>query len=784
MKLSQLLGLAALTSLALPIANAQTATPAAGAQAAADTMAEEIVVLGQGEVRQGQTVSGDVLADLPAGTSPIKLVQRLPGVQVSGADTFAAYEWAARINIRGFAQSQLGFTLDGVPLGDMSYANHNGLHISRALISENLGRVSLTQGSGAIDVASSSNLAGALQFFSVEPGEELGGTAALTVGSDNTRRGFFRFETGALEGLGTRAWVSYMQSDMDKFKGEGEQNQEQWAFKIVQPLGAGELTAYYNNSERQEQDYQDMSLGMIQRLGYDWDNFGSSQYALAVRVADIAHNRGDTGQAVTNAAAGTVYPAPIQTADDAYFDASGLRDDQLAYIALDYPLTEALNVRAQVYNHHNEGMGLWGTPYRISPNATVAGATIDNAPLSIRTTEYNIDRTGVLGSATLELGAHTINGGFWYESNSFNQMRRFYALNRAAPNRSFLNMQSGPFFTQWGYGFDTTTWQFYLQDTWQVTDALKLNFGFKSLNVENTVQTLVINNAAPVAGADSNLNGSIETDEGFLPQLGATYAVNEDVELFASYARNTAAFPSVVGSVFGSRSQAVFQETRRTVSPESSQTFEGGVRMSGPTYQIGAAAYYVQFDDRLLAVSQGPGIVGNAPIISNVGGVETMGIELVGTLNLTDTLTAFASYSFNNSEYESDVVNRAGVVQAATGGKRVVNTAEHLFFGELAYDNGSFFGSLSANYIGDRYFTFTNVGGLVDGRWLADLSAGYRFSGNAFLDGLELQANVANLFDEDYVGTLGTNGFVNAGDSQTLVTGAPRQVFVTLRKAF
>jgi iron complex outermembrane receptor protein len=75
-----------------------------------------------------------------------------------------------------------------VPLGDMSYANHNGLHISRALISENLGSATLTQGSGAIDVASSSNLGGAVQFKSIAPQEDLGGEAAATFGSDVRQR--------------------------------------------------------------------------------------------------------------------------------------------------------------------------------------------------------------------------------------------------------------------------------------------------------------------------------------------------------------------------------------------------------------------------------------------------------------------------------------------------------------------------------------------------------------------------------------------------------------------
>ena len=41
-----------------------------------------------------------------------------------------------------------------------------------------------------------------------------------------------------------------------------------------------------------------------------------------------------------------------------------------------------------------------------------------------------------------------------------------------------------------------------------------------------------------------------------------------------------------------------------------------------------------------------------------------------------------------------------------------------------------------------------------------------------------------NLLDKKYVSTVGTNGFSNRGDSQTLMIGAPRQVFATLKAAF
>jgi iron complex outermembrane receptor protein len=49
---------------------------------------------------------------------------------------------------------------------------------------------------------------------------------------------------------------------------------------------------------------------------------------------------------------------------------------------------------------------------------------------------------------------------------------------------------------------------------------------------------------------------------------------------------------------------------------------------------------------------------------------------------------------------------------------------------------------------------------------------------------VELQINATNLFDRTYVATIGSNGFGNSGDNQTLLAGAPRQVFATIKVGF
>jgi iron complex outermembrane receptor protein len=72
----------------------------------------------------------------------------------------------------------------------------------------------------------------------------------------------------------------------------------------------------------------------------------------------------------------------------------------------------------------------------------------------------------------------------------------------------------------------------------------------------------------------------------------------------------------------------------------------------------------------------------------------------------------------------------------------------------------------------------------VSGRAIFDAKIGYRFSGSGFLDGFGVEGSVTNLTDERYVATVGSNGFGFKGDNQTLLAGAPRQWFVTVRKDF
>ena len=286
---------------------------------------DTVSVIGQGQSRQVQRITTEDVKILPPGSSPLKVLQGKPGVHFESADPFGNYEWSTRISLRGFNQNRLGFTLDGIPLGDMSYGNQNGLHISRALIAENLDGAELAEGIGALGTASTSDLGGTVQFYSSDPSPEYGVTVSQGFGSDSLRRTYARLDTG--EHHGFAMYLSGAYYDVDKWKGDGSQTQRQFNGKAIYDFGDNHVGALLTTSSRDENDYQDMSLALQRRNGWNWDNF-RPDWARAVRVANQYQSTG------------TVSDGNVQTVDDAYYDARGLRDDTVASVFGDFALSQ------------------------------------------------------------------------------------------------------------------------------------------------------------------------------------------------------------------------------------------------------------------------------------------------------------------------------------------------------------------------------------------------------------------------------------------------------------
>ncbi|MTJ81025.1 MAG: TonB-dependent receptor [Telmatospirillum sp.] len=714
---------------------------------------DTIVISTEGEKRQVQSIDQQALLDAAPGTSPIKAISELPGVNYTSADSFGAYEWATRISVRGFNQNQLGFTLDDVPLGDMTYGNWNGLHISRAIINENIAKSTISQGTGSLGTASNSNLGGTLAFVSVTPSDVAGGTVQQSFGSNAAHRTYARLDSGMLP-TNDKFTVSVAYQDSEKWKGVGNQKDLQINSKLVQNLGEGTVTAFFNYSDRAEVDYQDLSKEYESKLGYNWDNYGNWAQAIAAARGVFTQGENRTSDAL----------------DAAYYAGSGLRKDLLGGLTLNTPLTDSLSIKSTVYGHTDNGRGLWFTPYLPSPGGS---------PISLRTSEYTQKRGGVLTSLTYDKENNSVTGGIWYEKESFDLARRFYATTVNSPVFSLYDFPSNPFYTQWKFNFDTDVIQGYVEDNYKLTDSITVSAGFKGTRTDIH---------GKLVQGSGYASGDIDASSPFLPQVGVNWKITSHDEIFADVARNLRSFQAG-GPGYGAApfqmTQAQFDANKSGLHPETSWTEEIGYRQTRGQLTTDISVYHVNFNDRLLGISQcSSGIQGCANALANVGGVTTNGVEAAASWHILSGLTWYNGVSFDKSTYDDNVTS--GGVTYHLKSKNAVDTPEFMYKTDIGFQKDGFFAHLTGDYMGKRYYTYTNDN-WVGGRMLWDISTGYSIEQLGRLKDLRIQFNITNLFDKKYYSSIGTNGFPMtdpSGTNQTLQVGAPRAFFGTISASF
>jgi iron complex outermembrane receptor protein len=760
-----------------PADTTQTSTPTK------PLVVETVTVTAPGEIRTEQTVSEATIQEAAPGTSPIRMVSQLPSVDYTSADPYGSYEWAVRISMRGFNQNQLGFTLDEIPLGDMSYGNWNGLHISRAIMDENIGRIVLSQGTGSLETASNSNLGGTVQFYSADPSDKRSATIDQSFGSFNAFRTVGRYESGLINGK-TKFYIAGVNQFSDKWKGHGDIGQNYWQLngKIVHYFGnKGVLTAFLDYSNRQEVDYQDLSKVYVQKLGYNFDNYGN--WGQAIQAANACNGIGS-------------YPGAVNTltsaqdpCDAGYFGGGGLRKDILGGVNYKMAVTDKITWKSTIYGHGNDGIGLWFTPYTPTYNSSFQAVS----PISMRSSEYGIQRGGFLTSISYENGRNKLEGGAWFEKENFTLARRFYPTTLAAPGQSLSSFPKDPFFTQWAYDFGINVFQLHLQDSFKITKALTLSAGFKTVETYDDGKLDQFSTPIAFKPTDSAANyaqGSLTSGKPVLPQFGANWKLDKNSEIYGDAAYNVRAYQAG-GNGFGNApwgtTQAGFNSLKSTLKPETSWTEEVGYRFTDQKVAAQVSYYHVNFHDRLLALQQGSGIQGNPSLLTNVGGVTTNGLDVAATVQLGAGFSLYNGATWDRSTYDSNVTTYNPTPSISyIKGKVAVDTPEGLWKTQLGYRNKGFYSNIGADYMSKRYYSYDNTGS-VDGRFLSDCAAGYKRDELGPLQDLKFQLSVYNLFGEKYYSSIGTNGFPGSdpnGLDDTLQVGSPRTFVGSLSVRF
>ncbi|WP_242501263.1 MULTISPECIES: TonB-dependent receptor [Komagataeibacter] len=710
-----------------------------------------------------QLVSSAEIKKYVPGTNPLKVMAQQPGVLLTAADPMGQDSWATQLYVRGFFQDQLGFTLDGMPLGELTYRNYNGLGINQAISPENIERMSMSQGAGSVETPSTSNLGGTMQFFSMDPTEHRQIDVGQTFGSNSAFRTFVRFNSGKLNASGTRFFVSYARSDSDKWKGQGPLFDQKVNAKLVQPLGENSrISAFFDWDDQQYLSYQDLSLNYLHTLGPNLDNYFPNYRGAYLAAQGIYLN----GQGKTN-----------DPKDAMFYDSSAIARDFLGGINAHIALTNRLTWDTTFYGHSNLGWGGYASPFASSPNG---------APLRYQEHEGSILRFGFTTGMSYNIAHNTIETGVWYENNRYTMNYLAFQeplLGQGAPlNPLSMSSFRNPIAELWGTTYNTNTFEYHLQDTYRILPHLSLHAGFRSMLV--TTHGGATANDVAYTGQAELPSGSLTTAAAFLPHVSGEWRFLPGHELYFDISENRRAYAQggyQMGQAWGVTNQATFRQLQATIKPETDWAYEVGYRYTSPSLSASLNLYRVNFFNRLESLASAS-IVNPVSTLVDVGSVNMDGVDASLTVRPLHHLSIYNSVSYNKSTYGNSNITTAGKNYNLSG-KNVVNYPSFMYKSSVDYGYHDFSVHFDVNYISKRYYSYMNDTSLP-GYWLANAGAKYKFGRYGFLHNVTLSFNVYNLFGNTYISTMGENGNPFTGDYQSFMIGAPRQYFGTIQAQF
>ena len=779
-----------------------------------DTDVESVIVTSDREsTHSAVELSGVQAQKIVPGISPLKAIQTLPGVLYATADPWGNNEQNESLVVHGFTTQQLGYTMDGVPLGDQQYGPYNGLSPSRALISENVKAVRLESGAGSLGVASTSNLGGVIETFSSDPMDHFGVDMRETAGSYDASRTYLRIDSGELgEDMGA-VYLSYLHQNQRAWDFDGYQHGDQLNLKYVKANDVGKFTFYADWNSKVEPNEDSISVGNQQTAAAQ--NF--TPYTRPFLYPNLA---GAVASLQTNPAQPGTPPAS-QGNNFSNYHSAAQREDALTYAQYDWNISPDITWSNQAYFHHVTGRGIVAGPVNNAglpalfatyyPQLVVGGSPSSTGSLTnlvnlfgglgyeARTTEYRINRFGERSTLNWKLGDHDIEFGAWYERNASRTGRRWYPFSAANNDLTPYDVPRNPLITQYDVSIRTDDLQFHLQDSWHIAPDLTLQAGFKT-SLQTAGNNVITNqkNAPGTAVPVVFPQGTISSNGWFLPQVGATWEVTDHEQIFANVQENyRQTIPYAAGSSFYGSSpfslgtQAAFDTFKNTVHPERSWTYELGIRTQhdldlGPLTGIeGQANYYhVDFHNRLFNVA--PFNLFNPPpsILVNVGSVTTDGVDVAATLHFGDHFQFYDAISYNSSAYSSNYSQGATAggapVVVPIAGKQVPITPDWMnkFIASTTW--GAFEAQLNGDYVGRRYATYLNDIA-IPGQFQLGLEASYTFDnvGVDWVKQFKISGNILNLTDEKGVADIGVPGSPASG-GYTYYPLPPRMFFITV----
>ncbi|MBU2655777.1 TonB-dependent receptor [Acidomonas methanolica] len=672
--------------------------------------------------KSASTLTRDFIAKQSATSSPLTLISYLPGVVTAGSDPLG--QSSTSMSMRGLQQSEIGFTYEDFPFADsINYTPYTQTIVD----TDNIASITVNQGAPDISSPVYNDVGGLIKISLRHARQEFGGTANFSFGSKALQREFIRIDSGEIGHSGIKAFASFSSTTNDQWR------------------GSGQFRKYHVDAEIRKDWTQNTSLGLI----FSYDNWEQSNYRNMTLTSwkdyGISHNYnksyypGNTNWVGLNRyeRRSTVILLPFRAK---LFD------------GLDFKLTPSF---AQYHEYYLGGTTLSNT------NSYMGTQPAGNLNLPGIYSATNGGTAAAESINPVPQDAFFINSGLiWKKGNNILRFGQTYqyihlfeqifytgvALDGSVSNvegKYPITLSDGQRYMTLNQNFTHQMNSFYLDDTLKLLGGrLALNAGLKYIMIDRTMV-----NDTP--GAIRYAGGSYSQP---LPQFSASYQISKNDQIF-------------IDATTAYRAPESVEAYGQLWSPHSNQPASNFVKMDGE-YAIGEEIGFRHYGLVNVSLSlfnynitnnqvQTYVLLGNEAIPEPLqnGGKTLRGVDVELGMRPWHHFSPYVSAQYLHATMDNNysAENAAGqTVVLPTAGKTAVQSPHFVAAVGISYDNGTYFGNFYFNYVSSQYSTFMNDE-KIPGYEQANVTLGYRMHPIGFLKYPQLQINVTNIGNNNYL---------------------------------
>ena len=606
---------------------------------------------------------------------------------------------------------------------------------------ENFNSISIYKGGVPADKAFGlTNIGGKIDMEVKDPKKKFGFNLKQTLGSHDFRRSFLRLDSG-LFSSGTAGFLSYSNTNADKWKGEGNANRNNAMLGLTQKVGDGlniEAFSIYNNAKINP--YRPLNYEKASSLGKNYK-----------------------------------------------FDYNNNKDDYF-YYGYNKNDFENYNLFTNIEYEFNKNSSITVKPFYWRDNGYyLETITMKNGKNRIRRWDIDHDLTGVLSQYSLKIQSADLNIGYFYleqerpgpptswklyKLSSGNlAFDKWQVLSNSSEHRQHVPFVSGkysigPFNIEGGIK--------YLR--YQMPDITTYNTtGIPDVSYEDALRM--------ATSIEANASARSKDFNKILPNFGLGYMMNEDLSGYFSYGRNYGMSVSLYPYFISQKSNfykkgITLQDLWDRQELEIADNFDIGLRYITEKLYVVPTIYYARHKNKV-ATYYDASLGATFP--AAVFDADAYGFELEAGAMPLENLSLYGSFSYNRFCFSQNINNQAGGVVSVKG-NQVPDAPEFLVKGIASYSIGDFTLSPVVRYTSSRYGDILHEE-KIDGATIFDFNVTYT---TAFpkikINKLDLSLAFNNIFDTEYISIINTADYKTLGSSYQ--TGAPFTVFASVAVSF